>query len=146
MAYRPWLDEPDTESFTHAGLECHILRQSKGGGHLCGYVELPPDSKWNELNSIMWDSPADVHGGITFGPSALTVDATRKYIGFDCAHLGDLAPNYYDKHGEIYGQETYRDINYVRKETMRLADQVAKSRQPVTANQPSSEVSGDVGE
>lgn len=42
----PWQDEPDVVLFTHAGLQCVILRHIAVTGALNGYVVVPPEHPW----------------------------------------------------------------------------------------------------
>ena len=128
----PWDNEPDRVEFTHAGLTCLLLRNS-GLGNWCGYVGLPPGhpaygKKYDEV-------PVSVHGGLTFAnechdhichvPDKDEPDHLY-WLGFDCAHAGDFIPTSDSllKRYPISG-ETYKGVKYVKKETMRLADQLA---------------------
>ena len=60
-------------------------------GYRCGYVELPNDSRfanlqYNELINI------DVHGGISYfetGASEYPIPSKYGWIGFHCAHDDD---------------------------------------------------------
>lgn len=80
------------------------------------------------------DLALDVHGGITFGnlcaagepehgichrPSAGEPDHVW-WLGFDCAHSGDLSPKYDD----IWRDGTYRTQSYVEAECASLAKQL----------------------
>jgi len=72
----------------------------------------------------------EVHGGLTYSDwqaPEMAKDGCWWY-GFDCAHVGDLAPkdmNFRMEHGWELRGDTYRDIEYVKAETERLADQLA---------------------
>lgn len=93
MKDRPWADEPDRVDFQHKGLPCRIIRANPMG-HLCGYVQIPEthpgygahydDPIWTEVSA---------HGGLTF--SGRHEDGGF-WIGFDCAHSGDLSPMWID--------------------------------------------------
>lgn len=150
----PWDTEPNEDHFEHAGLQCAIYRHERSG-HLCGYVQVPeghplhgkdygdqvpeslrallddalkgPIGKRN-LVSILCanlddggriDLLIDVHGGLTF--SGKLRGAAGYWFGFDCAHAGDYSPY----RGRWMDDETYRDIEYVRTECRRLAEQLA---------------------
>lgn len=95
----PWQDEPDfIEWRDPSGLPCLIVRSGSGG--LCGYVGLPPPHPdfARPYQSIEEEAS---HGGLTYsgycggsihyrpqdGETSLVW-----WIGFDCAHSGDLAP------------------------------------------------------
>lgn len=46
------------------------------------------------------------------------------WLGFDCAHSGDLSPSYSGRYGSNSG-ETYKPISYVEMECRSLARQIA---------------------
>lgn len=67
----------------------------------------------------------NVHGGISFCGSAWLAPKDHWFFGFDCAHAGDLSPGmlrYTSR--QLFGEETYRTLDYVRNETGRLARQL----------------------
>ena len=123
---KPWEQEPDLVRFEAHGLECLILRV-KGGGHLCGYVQLPEGHPWRHGFSSGVE-PA-VHGGITWegpffpGRKGEPPIAEGYWIGFDCAHSGDRCP-----HKDWPQQGEYRNIGYVTQQTTDLARQAQESR------------------
>lgn len=66
----------------------------------------------------------DVHGGLTYASERKPggePDA-HWWIGFDCAHAGDLSPEY-DRYST--GDDVYRDAEYVEAECRSLAKQIA---------------------
>jgi len=75
-----------------------------------------------------------VHGGLTFSQEGdgKSWDKDLWWLGFDCAHAGDLVPGIrtlLDKEGHymrgrIGITEVYRSISYVVKETEHLAEQL----------------------
>jgi hypothetical protein len=140
-----WQQEEDKIQWEDkkTNLPCLIVRGPHGG--LCGYVGVYKDHPFYELqycgSNEYTASPADlldVHGGITWS------DFCRKdkhsichiveegeddnvwWLGFDCAHSGDLTP--YLNKSEYYRQYPregiYRNISYVTKEVERLAYQL----------------------
>lgn len=125
----PWDAEPDRVEWRHLGFPCLIVRNDMSGA-LCGYVGVPPGHP--ALNAS--DEAFEVHGGVTYGAPC---DETGKichvaqpgepdevhWIGFDCAHAGDLCPGMKELR---FNDWTYRDVNYVRAEVERLAEQVFK--------------------
>ena len=72
----------------HKGYNYYVLNQ---GTHPCGYVEIPHDSKY--FNVDYDNIPVECHGGLTYGRGFLvgeaTVDDNRYFIGWDYAHYGD---------------------------------------------------------
>ncbi len=90
-----WSEEPDEVNFLYRNVECCIERTFFGtdlpfpheiGGHLCGYAKVANDHPYFER---CYDGiEMDVHGGITYCKR----EADGLWIGFDCAHAGDLIP------------------------------------------------------
>lgn len=126
----PWLNEPNTEVWVdpHTGLLCAIARHPEMG-HLCGYVGVHPVCKNRSFEY------ATVHGGVTYdgeGPGSFDElipeeFSDLRWIGFDCAHSGDLIPK---MPMSIRGC-TYRTWDYVKAETASLARQVFDSIHPL---------------
>lgn len=135
----PWMDEPDFEKFKYNGLNCMLIRSDIGCW--CGYVQLPENHPWiridyHEINDI------DVHGGLSFKGPRTDYQEEGEWIGFDCAHSMDLSPSNEKVIKEIIKHlyrkfpgidqsllnPTYKDINFVREETKRLADQVKSAK------------------
>ena len=122
----PWSDEPDELTWvSECGLNCQIRRGPSG--HLCGYVALPKGSPHYqvEYDSIkVNDEYVEVHGGLTYSSIANEHIGTGDdwMVGFDCAHLGDLAPMHISEFND--GDSVYRDMDYVKRECERLADQL----------------------
>lgn len=125
----PW-NEPNRVQFDHAGMPCILHRAHLG--HWCGYVGVPPGHPCHGKDYD--DCDVDVHGGLTYAKDCREpVCRVPKpdepehlwWLGFDCANAGDIGP--IDRHFWIegYGQ-AHRDINYVRRETESLAEQLSK--------------------
>jgi hypothetical protein len=57
-------------------------------GHRCGYVGVPKDHKYYEVDYNAIDN-IDCHGGLTFSGRFTDVDPELWFIGFDCAHAWD---------------------------------------------------------
>jgi len=134
----PWDDEPDRVEFEHAGLPCLMIRHPRHGNY-CGYAAVPPG---HPLHGKDYDTPeVDVHGGLTYADKCQgDICHVPKpgepedvwWFGFDCAHGGDRAPGLEADLREAgiprlsdYG-EVYRDLSYVRAETEKLAEQLAR--------------------
>ena len=121
----PWDNEPDRVEFTHVGLPCLLLRGPLGCW--CGYVAVGPDHPFHGKH---YDNvPVEVHGGLTYGAVCNgTICHVPKpgepanvwWLGFDCGHYMDLAPSMleYKRDGE------YRNVQYARIETEKLAEQL----------------------
>jgi len=117
----PWETEPDYEVFEASGYRCTIIRHPRIG-HLCGYVEVPPEhpavgTSWDNTNGL------EVHGGVTYGQS----NPFGYVIGFDCAHAGDFCPKEANSPlGETFIEAgyVYRDWAYVKEQTEKLAAQL----------------------
>ena len=85
------------------------------------------------------ESALSVHGGLTFaakGRRKTPWDRSRFWFGFDCAHAGDLLPGFISLYRRLSEERgagnlfrtmagVYRDFNYVRVETERLAAQLS---------------------
>jgi len=129
----PWQDEPDKMQFadTATGLPCLIVRSHTGA--LCGYVGV--NESHPAYEKPYEDVDVSVHGGLTFSdrcrPNAdeahhiCHVPAPGEpdhvwWLGFDCAHAGDIAPAV----GCVWHEDRYRDIAYIKAEIKRLALQL----------------------
>lgn len=73
------------------------------------------------------DCIIEVHGGITYSNNKI-VSAKKKdvwYFGFDAAHHLDLVPSLcYDLIEKHNKEHTYKDMNYMTKQTEKLAKQL----------------------
>lgn len=126
-----WDNEPDKVSWEYKGLPCIIRRNHNGAW--CGYVGVSAE---HPRHGQGYDDNYDlgVHGGLTYAEScegdplaggvchvADEGDDHVWWFGFDCGHASDLSPALRDVLGD-YG--TYRNQEYVMKQTERLADQL----------------------
>ena len=129
--------EPDEFAWEHNGLPCLVVRQFHGA--LCGYVGL----KTAPFEDYYSDAHYEVHGGVTYGDwndrydqdyARLMNCELEKYlwVGFDTCHSGDLVPKYHHTKlgkyaplvAEMSGDDIYRDLEYMKKETNHLVDQI----------------------
>lgn len=118
----PWDNEPNEFSFIDevTKLECIILRNMELG-HLCGYVVFP-EGKDYDLDSL------SVHGGVTYSDYQSRCD--NKYcIGFDCAHYDDWSPYIMFRLFSNSVDSTYKDIEFVKAECIKLAKQLYDLRE-----------------
>lgn len=126
-----WDNEPDKKQWLDqkTGYPC-LIKRTDFSGHLCGYVGVSEGHP--AFNKYYADVPVNVHGGLTYSDFCMDVQDESKgichsvekgendrvwWLGFDCAHLYDEAPN---KHH--YG--VYRDFSYVTNEIESLAKQL----------------------
>lgn len=163
----PWTEEPDKAQWVDptTGLDCLIVRAHHGA--LCGYVGVPPGHPFHGVSA--WDSGPQhlaVHGGVNFssacqegpedGPGVCHVPEPGRpvdvwWLGFDCAHAGDLAPTMRHQMDELMGPfhkrapaglvatgmtnflgEHYRTLPWVKREVTRLAVQIYAWGRPLT--------------
>lgn len=131
---QPWSTEPDVETWTDSdtGLLCHMSRNTLGAW--CGYVGVFEDHPAAQTPQDEYAcGDFDVHGGLTFRRNSDPHRYPRKpddrrtiaWFGFDCAHYGDLLPEYPDRPGNVY-----RDMAFVRAECARLAKQLQDFKPP----------------
>lgn len=141
----PWQGEPDKKQWTDqaTGLPCLIKRN--GGGALCGYVGVPEGHPWYLADYNDPEPYPEVHGGLTYadfcmeeGDQAETICHIPEpgepdnvwWLGFDCAHLGDLSPAYKQYWADagipMSPRETYKTVAYVMTECASLAKQAAE--------------------
>lgn len=132
----PWDDEPDKRQWQDAetGLPCLIVRGPSGA--LCGYVGVAPGHPAHGQDYDHVD--VDAHGGLTFWHGCSGGEESRGichkpadgepdhvwWLGFDCAHSGDISPGYAGKYRRVWHEDRYRDIAYVEAEVASLAKQL----------------------
>jgi hypothetical protein len=129
-----WEIEPNRKHWidSKTGLDCLIVRNIYGG-YLCGYVGVPSSHPWYSKDYDECD--ADVHGGLTYAakckghichhsPQDAVANDDVWWLGFDCAHLGDLSP------WESRSRGVYKNMAYVERECAALASQIRKVAKP----------------
>jgi hypothetical protein len=146
----PWDDEPDKVEWRDRDTRMPCIARRHEMGHWCGYVAVPREHPWY----LSDDAPVNVHGGQTFGSLCDPREDERSvchvpmpgepddvwWIGFDCAHAGDVQPGMDAIFREI-GRATplmglagrpsqYRTLGYVFEECHRLAAQAAAAALP----------------
>lgn len=128
----PWKDEPDKVQWEdHAtGLPCIAKRNEFGAW--CGYVGVTDNHDYFHMG-FDDDLGLDVHGGLTYADVCQSGDPEHGichipgpgepdlvwWFGFDCAHSQDFVPGM----GIPFGQ--YRDLEYVKQQCTKLAQQLA---------------------
>lgn len=112
-----------------------VLKESaelKFNGNYIGLLCTDP----NEAESGIWslDMAINVHGGLTFAADSLygvedSVLGNLWWFGFDTSHSGDAKP-YHDeidrKFKSLRDTEQYRDFDYVKEQTISLAQQLSR--------------------
>lgn len=132
-----WDNEPDKAQWIDeaTGLPCLVNRTESG--HLCGYVGV---SASHPLHGKDYnDADVEVHGGLTFadfcqphktpdrGICHLVEDGEDDkvwWLGFDCAHSGDISPKYAEERDFIAPYNRYRTFGYAKRECAELARQL----------------------
>lgn len=142
----PWQDEPDRVEWRYGGMPCLIVRNRIGA--LCGYVGVSmPHPWWGRHYDAVRPYP-DIHGGLTYADhcSGHVCHVARPgegddvyWLGFDCAHSGDLLPELvamraFRAESRLrwpgLPDDTYRDADYVMLEVESLARQAMEARRP----------------
>jgi hypothetical protein len=146
-----WIDELDRLEFVHAGFQCLLVRNPTLF-HWCGYVGIPPGHPhFGKDYDDIDDTVLEVHGGVTYADSCrgavchipkLGEEENLFWIGFDCAHAGDLVPGMNMNLSEIHKlmpetltnnvvdikAERYRSQYWVIEETKELAEQLKRAQ------------------
>lgn len=103
-----------------------------GMGNRCGYVRIPSGHPWHGHDTEQ--SPAVVHGGITFADADVPCDAPGDdnawWLGFDCAHADDapdptLPMSATARRYLLMSPGVIRTQDYVEDQCRRLAQQAA---------------------
>lgn len=130
----PWENEPDRIEWR--GRESKLPRLALRGplGSWCGYVGVPDG---HPLHGKGYDDDATldlrVHGGLTYGNACggNICHVPREgesdhvwWLGFDCAHSGDLSPGGVNG---IFPGEAYRDVAYIIMQVEMLAAQLEEA-------------------
>lgn len=123
--YYPWEGEPDEYSWEAYGLPCWMKRGPQG--YWCGYVGVKQGHPLYGKGVWEIERYFEVHGGVTWGGEFLEEDDTW-WIGFDCGHACDLTPQELVEAFYFPLGKPYRDFDYVKAETEKLARQVADNR------------------
>lgn len=122
--YGPWTDEPDKVQWQDATTKLPCLAVRNRSGAWCGYVGVPDTHPLYAKDWCSDDFPdLPSHGGINFSDHCQeTGDESRGichtggdkvwWLGFDCAHCGDIVPRDWRICGSV-GQR-YRDFDYVK--------------------------------
>lgn len=117
-------EEGNEKDFEYKDWQCHIRRVGlEWSGHLCGYIEIPTThglhgKSYDEIEQH-YDYELPAHGGLTFSGEV----EGNYWIGFDCAHLGDLSPCYLDDDWSFRNySDIYKDMQYVTNNIKEIID------------------------
>jgi hypothetical protein len=146
----PWQSEPDRLEFQSHGFNCLLSRNSMLG-NWCGYVGLPKThSLYGRERPDILDT-LDVYGGVTYSAHCdgfichvtqekdelfwvgFACHVTQEkdelfWVGFDCGHSQDVIPALVATMKTLPRAPwpvTYKTLVWVKKETERLALQLA---------------------
>lgn len=135
-----WLKEPDHCAWENYSYNCILIRDMKLGiwrGFVGVTKEHPFYGKTlaDLLNEKIYLYLTQVHGGVSFAgrliPKPKSVDRKCWFFGFECLQEEDLVP-LVPKTGisNIIGvPQVYRNFNYARRETNKLARELLKLQQ-----------------
>jgi hypothetical protein len=110
--------EPNYSLYLYKNVICE-LRRHKNFFTVNGYIYLTQDHPWYQKDYD--DISIDVHGGLTFSQSDPHLDLWC--IGFDTNHYGDLGGTSFLLHDEESVEGTYRNWEYVKRETENMVQQ-----------------------
>ena len=129
-----WNDEPDKVHFVvkENGMDGLAVRGPHGGW--CGYIAIEPGhpDHGKDYDSV----GVEVHGGLTYGSlcqeDGKICHVPREgrphdvfWLGFDCAHYGDISPAYdWQNRREIGGYGSYKSLPYVLNQCVELSRQL----------------------
>jgi hypothetical protein len=144
----PWACEPDKVQWTGPkGFACLAVRGSVGAW--CGYVGVPRghwaygldygDDRVQRTLTVHGGSP---HGGLTFSNKCQPAAKGQEHesichlvepgepddvwwLGFDCAHSGDLLPKLLVWLGKSSRLDTYWPLEYVKAQVQKLENGLA---------------------
>lgn len=144
---KEWETEPNFIAGDFFGIAVVVVRHPEMK-HLCGYAGVNKGHPVYEVEYSDYDHPLvgeiDVHGGLSY--SKMGVGYQKKYylpdrwfFGFDCAHGGDYlpgmtvlltkmhddSPDLEPFNSDMFDNDVYRNIDYVQRETCKLAWQLA---------------------
>ncbi|HTE35728.1 MAG TPA: hypothetical protein VK630_04215 [Reyranella sp.] len=152
----PWDAEPDKRQWIDDATSLPCLMHRGTLGSWCGYVGVAPGHRFHRKAADKIADHVHAHGGINFAEGCQASDDPAMgvchvapgahdkvwWIGFDCAHVGDMLPGMFRLHEIIPALGglpkftrgyTYRDLAYVECEVTELARQLSLSRDALAA-------------
>ena len=121
----------------HLGFEWIVVHN--GMGYRCGYVRLPHGHPWHGRGDL--EEIVECHGGVTFAEPDRPCDKGGEddafWVGFDCAHAGDLPdrslPGYERRRSELFAriqcigfEYKVRDQEYVEGQCRLICEQACQ--------------------
>lgn len=115
-------EEGNYEKFRFLDYDCFAKRGPVGAW--CGYVRIPENHVVYKKGYTELD--IECHGGLSFSDFGLPNHPEEQgwFIGFDCAHCTDIAPEMFFYFGFDGG--TYRTKEYVIEELKNIVIQLKK--------------------
>lgn len=120
--------EGNEKDFEYNGYKCRVRRVGVPySGHLCGYIEIPVGHQLHGLDydaiEAHYDYELPAHCGLTYSGEVEGIH----WIGFDCAHSGDLSPMYLEGFDRFRSEmDTYKDMTYVENNIKEIVDFIIK--------------------
>lgn len=137
----PWLTEPDEVWWVHQPTDLDCLARRNDMGAWCGYVGVPSDHPAWMRDPFEVDTELEFSRSLNFA-NTLAVphpiegrNGDVYWLGFDCAHIFDVAPTSVAFMTSLLGREpmlhsiftpTYKTLNYVRGEVTALAEELGR--------------------
>ena len=111
-----------------AGYQWIVMRNNMG--YRCGYIRIPIDHPWAEIDRKELDNYVVVHGGVTFVDD--DTEDRAFWLGFDCGHAGDARDPELPNKGvanlwELQLHGTVRTQEYAERECTRVCLQAKEA-------------------
>jgi hypothetical protein len=115
--------EIEKDWITKSGFRAIVIF-NQNGQYRCGYVGVEKDSGYYGVENSDVDEHLNVHGGITFSGHLNGLPENIWWIGYDCAHSGDLVKWPYSPDSS-WSKGVERSLEYCVKECESLALQLS---------------------
>ncbi|NOG70463.1 hypothetical protein [Roseicella sp. DB1501] len=132
-----WDNEPDKVQWQDQATQLPCLAVRGPGGHWCGYVGVSEGHPYFKKEYDACD--VQVHWGLTYSDHCQETESECDgvchqpdesetdnvwWLGFDCAHSGDMTPKWATYFAYRAGLDTYRNLAFVQAECASLAQQL----------------------
>lgn len=125
-----WKHEPSYEESTVYGIPYRLIRQ-RILKYWMGYIIVNKSHPWFNADPAELEN-IDVHGHVAWtglNPFDPSPNPNEFWIGFYCGHPFDLIPYDWELEGKkyprLFKKHIYRDMEFVRTETAKLAMQAS---------------------